>query len=187
MSQTTLFAEPAPKADEPERPSFPPETVFLVSCVSQKLPHAAPARFFYCSDWFQKARALMEAGGWRWHILSAEYGLVDPNDQLQPYDRRLHDMGVKERFEWSDWIVNTLHLQYLGEDHVDYAVLAGKVYRKWLVPKLTYLGGATARVPMQGLGIGEQKRWLKEQAEHTRQQNCPKLQRPCSPNKPRSV
>ena len=165
MSQAALFPEPAPTA-EPECPAFPPETVFLVSCVSQKLPHAAPARFFYCSDWFQKARALMEAGGWRWHILSAEYGLVDPSDRLHPYDRRLHDMGAREHFEWADWVARSLHLREKAGKNPSYAILAGRVYRKWLVPKLTCVGGVTCRVPMQGLGIGEQKRWLKEQAEH---------------------
>jgi hypothetical protein len=168
-TQATLFTEA--ELEEASALEFPPETVFLVSCVSQKLPHAAPARYFYTSDWFKKARSFVEAGGWDWRILSAEYGLVHPDDKLKPYDRRVHDMDAKERFEWSDWIARTLHLLERPGVDPSYAVLAGKVYRKWLVPKLTCLGGVTCRVPMQGLGIGEQKAWLKDRAARLRKSN----------------
>lgn len=37
----------------------------LVSCVSKKLPDPTPAKDLYVSDWFQKARAFVEAQGCR--------------------------------------------------------------------------------------------------------------------------
>src|SRR5690606_13413659 len=56
-----------------------PRTIALVSCVSSKEPHAAPARDLYTSALFRKARAYAERNADAWYILSAKYGLVDPN------------------------------------------------------------------------------------------------------------
>ena len=56
-------------------------TVYLVSCVGKKRSCAAPARELYASDWFQKARDYVESSGSPWFILSAEHGMISP-DQI---------------------------------------------------------------------------------------------------------
>jgi hypothetical protein len=59
-------------------------TLYLVSCVSKKRCTPAPAREFYTSDWFLKARDYVERDGSPWFILSAKYGLVSPSQILRP-------------------------------------------------------------------------------------------------------
>jgi hypothetical protein len=59
-------------------------TVYLVSCVARKRHVAAPAKDLYLSVWFRKARAYVESFGCPWFILSAERGLVRPDQILAP-------------------------------------------------------------------------------------------------------
>ena len=47
----------------------------------------------YRSVWFLKARACAEAVGSCWFILSAEYGLVHPDEMIEPYEMTLDTMG----------------------------------------------------------------------------------------------
>jgi hypothetical protein len=57
--------------------------VVLVSCVKSKRSHRAPARLLYTSAWFQKVRDIVEASDARWFILSARYGLVAPDAEIE--------------------------------------------------------------------------------------------------------
>ena len=56
--------------------------VYLVACVSQKLDRRARAADLYRSDWFRKARTLVEETGEVWYVLSAAHGLVAPSKRL---------------------------------------------------------------------------------------------------------
>lgn len=66
-----------------------PANVVLVGCVKTKVGHGAPAKDLYVSDYFAKMRAYAEASGLPWFILSAEHGLVSPDEWLEPYERYL--------------------------------------------------------------------------------------------------
>ena len=77
------------------------ETVCLVSCVGAKRSTAALAKDLYQSDWFNKARAYAELNGPSWFILSAKYGLIHPDEVIEPYERTLNTMGVAERQVWA--------------------------------------------------------------------------------------
>ena len=134
------------------------KTVYLVSCVSKKLPSPAPARDLYTSDWFRKARQYIEATGQPWFILSAEHGLLHPDTVIAPYEKTLNTMTVAERREWSNRVKNQLASQLPAADRI--VVLAGQRYREFL---MDYLHSAVPQVdiPLEGLRIGEQLRWLK--------------------------
>ena len=136
---------------------LPAADLCLVSCVSKKLRERAPARELYVSPLFRKARAVVEAEGWRWFILSAKYGLVDPDAVIEPYDKTLKDMPKNERVEWSREVMSALDPSLDGVDSV--AVFAGEPYREFLAPKLHKRGIAVC-VPMEGLKIGNQLAWL---------------------------
>jgi hypothetical protein len=131
--------------------------VHLVACVSQKRATPARARELYQSDWFKKARAYVEAQGGRWYILSALYGLVPPTRRIDPYDLTLAAMAAEERRAWGARVVSELGA-VIGP-RTPIVVLAGKLYRE----PLTVWAGARVTVPMEGLGIGEQKAWLARQ------------------------
>ena len=131
--------------------------VYLVSCVSKKLSHPAPARDLYISPWFRKARSYVERTGCPWFVLSAKYGLVHPDEMIAPYELTLNTMGVSDRREWARRVLTQLEPR-LGEGQ-SVVFLAGQRYREFLEQPLRSRGVAVS-VPMEGLKIGEQLSWL---------------------------
>lgn len=136
-------------------------TIYLVSCVGQKRAEACPARDLYISDWFLKARQYAEGSGCRWYILSAEHGLVAPNQLIAPYERTLNLMPIAERRAWAKRVADQLATTV---PELRKAVfLAGAAYREFLADQLT-VRGVSVSVPMEGLGIGKQLQWLVKHA-----------------------
>lgn len=132
-----------------------PPPVFLVSCVGEKLDHAAPAKDLYQSAWFKKAREYVEARG-RWFVLSALLGLVDPDSTIDPYNATLNDMSAAERREWAGRVFVEIERSIPVGDLV---VMAGRNYRDYLIPLLV-AAGYSVSVPLENLGIGEQLSWF---------------------------
>ena len=130
--------------------------IILVACGKQKLSHAAPAQDLYTSDWFVKARRFAQRRG-RWLILSARHGAIDPHTVIAPYEATLTAMAAEERRAWADRVARTLCRCYPTPSR--FVLLCGRRYREYLIPTLRRTGHACL-VPMLGLGIGEQKRWL---------------------------
>jgi len=133
--------------------------LYLVSCVSQKRPYAAPAQELYISPLFRKARAYVLKSGSPWFILSAEHGLVNPDTILAPYEKTLNTMNANDRREWSRKVRTQMETVLPEADKV--VLLAGKKYREHLEPWLRSRYGIV-RVPMEGLRIGKQLQWLSE-------------------------
>ncbi len=131
--------------------------LFLVSCVKTKGKIPASAKDLYTSNWFRKARACVEKTGCPWRILSAQYGLVHPEEKIRPYQKTLNTMRVDERRVWAKRVLAGLG-PYL--DSVDTVVFfAGQRYREFLEPALRERGLAVC-VPMSGLRQGQQLAWL---------------------------
>ncbi|SRR6266478_2356864 len=141
------------------------DSLYLISCVSRKQFKPMRARDLYCSDWFLKVRAYVEALDARWLILSAKYGVVDPDEVIAPYEVTLNSMGTGERREWAHRVTAQLRSRCHRGDTV--VILAGESYREHLVPILKEWGCAV-EVPMRGLGIGRQLAWLKNHLAHHR-------------------
>ncbi len=131
--------------------------LYLVSCVKTKRNAPAKAKDLYCSDWFRKARTVVETTGHPWRILSALYGLVDPEEFIEPYEKTLKRLRTAERRKWAGKVLATLDPHLKDVDAVVF--FAGKDYRKFLVPELRRRG-LEVRVPMERLGWGEQLNWL---------------------------
>ncbi len=161
-SGSTLKKEHAPISRHPN-PQNIAGTVYWVSCVSRKRSAPAPAMDLYVSDWFLKARAYVESTGAPWFILSAKYGLVDPNQVIAPYELTLNTMRVEDRRRWAEKVFDQLAEQTQRPEHI--LMLAGARYREFLEPGLTAMG-TQVDVPMQGLRIGEQLSWLNQQSQH---------------------
>ena len=66
--------------------------VVLVGCVSQKERIALPAKRLYRSALFQGRRSYAEAAARPWFIISARYGLVDPDQVTEG----VRDAGVPQ-------------------------------------------------------------------------------------------
>ncbi len=134
---------------------------YLVACVSQKRSQPAPAKDLYVSDWFTKARRYVEAQGAPWQILSAQYGLVSPDEVVDPYERTLNTLGVAERRRWADLVLRQFDEKMRGTKRV--VLFAGMRYREFIEPRLRERG-IEVQVPMAGLRIGEQLGWLAARA-----------------------
>lgn len=134
--------------------------IALVQCVSQKASKPQAAKDLYTSNLFVHASAYAEMISNEWFILSAKYGLVKPSDYLYPYNLTLKTMSTQDRKVWADNIFTDLKSILRPTDTVIF--LAGVVYRKGLIEKVQSLGCVT-EIPMEGLRIGEQVHWLKEQ------------------------
>lgn len=132
------------------------EVIYLVACVGKKLSDPAPARELYISPWFIKARRYVEASGFPWFILSAKYHLVNSDDVIAPYDQTLSRMGVTERRVWAEELKRQMTEQLPFARRI--VVLAGIRYRENLMSFLE--GRAKVSVPMEGMRIGKQLRWL---------------------------
>lgn len=137
------------------QPSGP--TVYLVSCVSKKRAQECAARDLYVSALFCKARRYAEASGCPWYILSAEYGLVSPDQIVAPYERTLNTMAVADRRAWAERVA--VQLAAAVPDLARVVFLAGERYREFLAQHLIRRG-VVVSIPMEGLRIGEQLSWL---------------------------
>lgn len=121
------------------------------------------AKDLYVSQWFKKASSYAELISDRWFILSAKYGLIYPDQIIQPYDSSLITMSTKERKRWSERVSANLNIVVSSQDHVTF--LAGLKYREYLIQPLKDLG-CVISIPMEGLGIGQQLQWLNKQLEN---------------------
>ena len=94
-------------------------------------------------------------------ILSAKYGLLFPDDKIEPYNLTLNEMTSNEVKEWSErtfkQMSNRLKLGGFSKAFFH----SGKRYRQFLIPKFE---GTRIRceVPLGNLGISQQKAWYKK-------------------------
>ncbi len=132
--------------------------IALIACASQKLPHRAKAGEIYTSTLFQLNMQYTECRQVdQIEILSAKYGLLDPDTSIEPYNVTLNTMSAADVRQWAEQVLEQLNDSYdLQEDH--FVVLAGVKYRKHLLPHM-----ASYEVPMAGLPIGKQLQFLNNQ------------------------
>lgn len=136
-----------------------PRKIALVACVSKKNTRPMPARDLYISDWFCKASAYAMRVADKWYILSAKHGLVALDTVIEPYDETLNRMPAAARRAWARRVLTDLGRVLQPGDHV--LILAGKKYRENLISPIQQMG-CSVEIPMEGLGIGKQLRWLKQ-------------------------
>jgi hypothetical protein len=76
--------------------------IILISCVSKKLPHKASARHLYISPQFKKNLAYAQRlDPDAIFVLSAKYGLVDLDQEIEPYDLTLNTMSTDRIKVWA--------------------------------------------------------------------------------------
>jgi hypothetical protein len=122
-----------------------------------KLDHAAPARELYCSPLFRAARAYVEQkyGPDRWLILSARYGLLEPDRVIEPYDVTLHRFSAVQRRVWAERVASALSARI--PESTPLCLYAGRVYREAIMP---FVPNPT-RAPLTALRIGQQLVWYR--------------------------
>jgi len=131
--------------------------LFLIACSESKLSHAAPAVDLYQGQAFKLAvKAALKADA-DILILSAEHGVVQPDQTLEPYDCSLKRRSTSWRAEWAK---NTAKQLSKYKDRPT-TILAGKFYAG------AATGFANKSTPLAGLGIGQQLAVLSKMSKGT--------------------
>jgi hypothetical protein len=132
-------------------------TIVIVSCVKQKAAVPRPAKDLYTSPLFAGMRRFAEKNGDRWFILSAKYGLLHPDNLVDPYEQTLNKMPVRYRRAWAETVYKQIASTF--PPAADIVMLAGEKYREFLVPHLRK-EGFNVSIPMEGLSLGRQLQYL---------------------------
>jgi hypothetical protein len=82
--------------------------VILLGSVGDRVNVPAPAKEIFREVSFQLSRLDAELSGSEWFILSAEHGLMAPNEWISPDSRTLADMDPEYRVVWASWVVARL-------------------------------------------------------------------------------
>jgi hypothetical protein len=84
------------------------------------------------------------------YILSAKYGLLDLDTEIEPYNLTLNTMSAGDIRIWAERVFQQLRqVVDVRQDH--FIFLAGIKYCKYLIPNLV-----SYEIPMEGLTIGKQ-------------------------------
>ena len=131
----------------------------LVSCSKSKRNYSCKACEMYSpSTLFKKAYQYAIKNYDVVTILSAKYGLLLPDDEIEPYDLTLKTMSTLQRKEWANKVFkqmkNRLDLGNTRSAHFH----TGREYREHLIPRLKSTG-ITCIVPLEGLFFGQQLAW----------------------------
>jgi hypothetical protein len=132
--------------------------IVLISCVKTKLVQAAAAKDLFVSALFRKERAYAESTGAPWYILSAENGLVTPDQWLNPYNKYLSKQSVKYRKDWGAKVVEVLRQIEGPMQGKVIEIHAGAAYVDAIRSGLQS-HGAIVIEPLHDLRFGERLRW----------------------------
>ena len=133
--------------------------IVLISCVSKKLAYKTIAKNLYISPLFRGNLAYAQSRQPdKIFILSAKYGLVKLEQELEPYNQTLNEMSATENKQWAKKVLEQMHEEMIDFENDEVIFLAGEKYRKNLLSHFH-----KASIPLQGLGIGRQLKYLKEQ------------------------
>jgi hypothetical protein len=131
--------------------------IVLISCVSKKRSYKSKAKELYISDFFKKnMQYALQLKPDQIFILSAKYGLVSLDEEIEPYDLTLNTMPAAEVKHWAEGVINQLSSQTDMEQD-QFIFLAGARYRKYLIKHISHV-----EIPLEGLSIGRQLHKLKE-------------------------
>lgn len=132
--------------------------IALIGCSAAKKDYPCPANEMYQpSALFSKAWQYLVHEGYQEEgaifILSAKYGLLDPNRDIEPYDLSLQSFDAFQLKEWSKEVAEKL--MKLDDPITQIDFYCGRKYRKYVVPELEKWG-IKCTAPVGNLGIGQQ-------------------------------
>lgn len=134
----------------------------LISCTKRKQNYRCKASEMYsASDLFRKAFAYAVKNYDFAAILSAKYGLLFLDDEIEPYDLTLNKMRVKQRKEWAEKVFTQMNNRLDLRDFTRVFFHVGQKYRQYLIPKLEALG-IQCQTPLEHIRFADQKAWYGE-------------------------
>lgn len=140
---------------------MPPTTdpvALFIGAGKRKVDERAPAQDLYIGSLFRMRRAHAERVGAPWFILSPKYGLVTPEEPLEPYDLAMIRRPIAERREWSRQVAVRVGELLGSAQGRTLEVQAGAAYVEPLEPLLREQGWSLL-APLRGLNQGQQAAW----------------------------
>lgn len=131
------------------------DTLVLVGCGDAKADEPKPAKDLYTSAYFDIKRQYAEQHGDEWAILSAKFGLLDPEVEIDPYDLTIEDVDPGE---WNLSVLRDLP----DVNGTQVVLLAGPDYVDELQGDLI-MYGAEVSLPTEGKKIGKRMKWLAQE------------------------
>ena len=133
-------------------------TVCFIGCTKTKKTYRCkPTEMYSESTLFKKQLKYIETVyNCDYYILSAKYGLLHPEHDIEPYDLSLYDMNKKDYNIWCKY-VNEQICNCFDIENIHAVFLCGKKYRNKLLNIFN-----SYEEPFKGLGIGQQMKKINE-------------------------
>jgi hypothetical protein len=131
-------------------------TLAIIPCTNQKSDEPGPAREVWTGVHFQLTLLHAEEFYDRTLIMSFKYGLITPDEVIEPYDMNIHFEPLKVRVAWKRMMMQ--HIQRECENPPGILGLyVGKTDVDWL--SKAFLGRGTKKIiqPWAGLGTGQRQ------------------------------
>ena len=127
--------------------------IVLISCVKKKKATKDKAKNLYISSLFQKYwKYAQSLNSDKIFILSAKYGLLDPEQIIEPYDESLNNISSRNRKVWADKVLNQMRAAGLNLEKDRFTILAGKNYRQYLIGEQKIKYAETPLADIGGIG-----------------------------------
>jgi cytoplasmic iron level regulating protein YaaA (DUF328/UPF0246 family) len=126
----------------------------MVACSKTKAAAARPAAQLYASPLFLYSYRAAVRTCDRVVILSALYGVVEPDEVLSPYDLALMDLTPAGRREWGEVVAERIKKLLRGRGPHRLVFFAGRGYET----SVAAVAGTERVTPLQGLFIGQRIR-----------------------------
>jgi hypothetical protein len=139
-------------------PLIPPSSdgmsVAIIPCTNQKSDVAGPAREVWAGAHFQLVLAHAEIHFDWTYVMSYKYGLITPDQLIEPYDLNIKNAAMREKLEW--WLKLRTHIAEAAATKPRIVgVFTGNFERDRFIREWVRNGVRNVLVPWQGLGIGQ--------------------------------
>jgi len=134
-----------------------PNGYALISCSKTKNTHRDLARHMYASPLFRKSVLVAERLKLSFSILSAKFGLLEPDTPIEPYDTTLKGQSKQYKTNWGEKVLDQIR-QWIPSDKALIA-LAGEDYLSPISERLE-AEGRSLYLPMKGLSLGQRLSFL---------------------------
>jgi hypothetical protein len=140
----------------------------LAGCTKSKRDGPSqPKELYMKSSLFRKRRKYCERHHDEWYILSAKYGLLDPDGPpIDKYDQALSDASAEEKREWGRGVAGQLQNRKLRSE-----TLVFHAGRNYYEPVLETLEEPKYELPTEGLRPGEMLQWYNQQFQEDEERN----------------
>ncbi|MCW6681599.1 peroxide stress protein YaaA [Aerococcaceae bacterium NML160702] len=135
--------------------------IAFIGCCKTKKDHACTALEMYQGHIFKKSYMYVKKKypNAKVYILSAKYGLLKLDEEIEPYELTLNTFRDAEIKNWSKRVYKQLCREEISFDS-EAVFLCGVEYYKYLQRLFE-----TTTIPMKGLRMGKRLQWLNKQLE----------------------